>query len=150
MILRPPRLDELPYLSDLCLRSKAVWDYDEAMLDAFKDELTLTEDDLESDVIIVAEDLRGVAGGAQLSFDETGSSYLDKLFVEPVRLGEGTGKMLYVWACRYAQGSGAKEMVIEADPDAAPFYVHMGAEPAGEAESGSIPGRLLPRLVHKL
>ena len=43
MILRPPRLDELPYLSDLCLRSKAVWDYDEAMLDAFKDELTLTE-----------------------------------------------------------------------------------------------------------
>ena len=42
MILRPPRLDELPYLSDLCLRSKAVWDYDEAMLDAFKDELTLT------------------------------------------------------------------------------------------------------------
>ena len=150
MILRPPRLDELPYLSDLCLRSKAVWDYDEAMLDAFKDELTLTEDDLESDVIIVAEDLRGVAGVAQLSLDETGSSYLDKLFVEPVRLGEGTGKMLYVWACRYAQGSGAKEMVIEADPDAAPFYVHMGAEPAGEAESGSIPGRLLPRLVHKL
>lgn len=150
MILRPPRLDELPYLSDLCLRSKAVWDYDEAMLDAFKDELTLTEDDLESDVIIVAEDLRGVAGVAQLSFDESGSSYLDKLFVEPVRLGEGTGKMLYVWACRYAQGSGAKEMVIEADPDAAPFYVHMGAEPAGEAESGSIPGRLLPRLVHKL
>ena len=150
MILRPPRLDELPYLSDLCLRSKAVWDYDEAMLDAFKDELTLTEDDLESDVIIVAEDLRGVAGVAQLSFDETGSSYRDNLFVEPVRLGEGTGKMLYVWACRYAQGSGAKEMVIEADPDAAPFYVHMGAEPAGEAESGSIPGRLLPRLVHKL
>ncbi len=150
MILRPPRLDELPYLSDLCLRSKAVWDYDEAMLDAFKDELTLTEDDLESDVIIVAEDLRGVAGVAQLSFDETGSSYLDKLFVEPVRLGEGTGKMLYVWACRYAQGPGAKEMVIEADPDAAPFYVDMGAEPAGEAESGSIPGRLLPRLVHKL
>jgi GNAT superfamily N-acetyltransferase len=143
-------LDELPYLSDLCLRSKAVWDYDEAMLDAFKDELTLTEDDLESDVIIVAEDLRGVAGVAQLSFDETGSSYLDKLFVEPVRLGEGTGKMLYVWACRYAQGSGAKEMVIEADPDAAPFYVHMGAEPAGEAESGSIPERSLPRLVHKL
>ncbi len=91
-----------------------------------------------------------MAGVAQLSFDDTGSSYLDKLFVEPVRLGEGTGKMLYVWACRYAQGSGAKEMVIEADPDAAPFYVHMGAEPTGEAESGSIPGRLLPRLVHKL
>ncbi|MAA81474.1 MAG: hypothetical protein CME97_04070, partial [Hyphomonas sp.] len=80
MILRPPRLDELPYLSDLCLRSKAVWDYDEAMLDAFKDELTLTEDDLESDVIIVAEDLRGVAGLSKLSLHQTGSTYPDKLF----------------------------------------------------------------------
>lgn len=150
MILRPPKPDELPFLSDLCLRSKAVWDYDDAMLDAFRGELTLTEDDLESDVIIVAEDLRGVAGMAQLSFDESGTSHLDKLFVEPARLGEGTGKMLYVWACRYAQGSGAKEMVIESDPDAAPFYRHMGAEPDGEAESGSIPGRFLPRLVHRL
>ena len=70
--------------------------------------------------------------------------------LEPARLGEGTGKMLYVWACRFAQGLGARELVIEADPDAAPFYRHMGAEPAGEAESGSIPGRFLPRLVHRL
>ena len=50
--------------------------------------------------------------------------------------------------CLFLKISGLRETV--ADPDAAPFYVHMGAEPAGEAESGSIPGRLLPRLVHKL
>ena len=58
--------------------------------------------------------------------------------------------MLYVWACRFAQGLGAKEMVIAADPDAAPFYEHMGAEPAGQTESGSIAGRILPRLIHRL
>jgi GNAT superfamily N-acetyltransferase len=150
MILRPPNPDELAALSDMCLRSKAVWNYDEAMLEAFRDELTLTEDDLDFDAVVVAEDKRGVAGLAEVSLEEDGTSHLEKLFVEPARLGEGTGKMLYVWACRFAQGLGARELVIEADPDAAPFYRHMGAEPAGEAESGSIPGRFLPRLVHRL
>jgi GNAT superfamily N-acetyltransferase len=150
MILRPPNLDELPALSDMCARSKASWNYDETMLDAFRNELTLTADDLESDAIIVAEDRRGIAGLAELSLAADKTCHLDKLFVEPTRLGEGTGKMLYVWACRYAQGLGATEMVIEADPDAAPFYQYMGAEPAGVAESGSIPGRYLPRLIHRL
>ena len=98
----------------------------------------------------LAEDRRGVAGLAEISVDETGTSHLDKLFVEPTRLGEGTGKMLYVWACRFAQGLGAHELVIDADPDAAPFYIHMGAEQTGETESGSLPGRYLPRLVHRL
>ena len=34
MILRIPRPDELASLSDLCLRSKAVWAYGDDMLDA--------------------------------------------------------------------------------------------------------------------
>tara|TARA_R110000796_G_scaffold63957_7_gene148019 strand:- start:546 stop:998 length:453 start_codon:yes stop_codon:yes gene_type:complete len=150
MILRPPNADELQSLSEMCLRSKSVWNYDDVMLDAFRSELTLTEEDLEKDAIVVAEDRRGVAGLAEISVDETGTSHLDKLFVEPTRLGEGTGKMLYVWACRFAQGLGAHELVIDADPDAAPFYIHMGAEQTGETESGSLPGRYLPRLVHRL
>lgn len=149
MILRPPRRDELASLSDLCLRSKAVWDYDDAMLEAFRQELTLTEENLAGDAVVLAEDRRGIAGMVQVSWDGE-ECHLEKLFVEPARLGEGTGQMLYTWACRTAQGAGAREMIIASDPDAAPFYVHMGAVPEGEAESGSIPGRFLPRLVHKL
>jgi hypothetical protein len=41
-------------------------------------------------------------------------------------------------------------MVIEADPDAAPFYRKMGAKHCGFAPSGSIPGRVLPKLVKEL
>ena len=149
MILRPPTPDELPGLSALCLRSKAVWDYSDDMLGAFLEELTLTEDDLAEDAIVLAEDKRGCAGMVQVSYDGT-ECCLEKLFVEPTRLGEGTGQMLYVWACRTAQNAGAREMIIESDPDSALFYVHMGAVRDGEAESGSIPGRMLPRFVHKL
>ena len=44
MILRPPNADELQSLSEMCLRSKSVWNYDDVMLDAFRSELTLTEE----------------------------------------------------------------------------------------------------------
>ena len=40
--------------------------------------------------------------------------------------------------------------MIEADPDAAPFYRRMGAQDVGLAPSGSIPGRMLPKLVKEL
>jgi hypothetical protein len=45
---------------------------------------------------------------------------------------------------------GARRVFIEADPDAAPFYRRMGARDAGLAPSGSIAGRMLPRLVFEL
>jgi hypothetical protein len=41
-------------------------------------------------------------------------------------------------------------MIIEADPDAAPFYRLMGARHTGFAPSQSIPGRMLPRLLMEL
>jgi GNAT superfamily N-acetyltransferase len=90
-----------------------------------------------------------VAGVVQVAIDGE-TAWLEKLFVEPARLGEGTGQMLYVWACRIAQDAGAKDLVIDCDPDAMKFYLRMGAERDGEAESASISGRMLPRLVHRL
>lgn len=149
MRLRAPRPDELQALSDLCLRSKAVWGYEPAMLERFRRELTLSEQDLRQDAIVVADDLRGIAGVVEVSFGGD-VAVLEKLFVEPARFGEGTGNLMYVWACRIAQGRGAHQLVVDADPGAAAFYLRMGAEPAGEAESGSVPGRMLPRLVHRL
>jgi len=37
--------------------------------------------------------------------------------------------------------------MLDADPDAEPFYLHHGARRIGEVPSGSIPGRMLPRLA---
>ena len=75
---------------------------------------------------------------------------LDKLFVEPGRLRSGVGSALFEWATTKARGAGAASMVIEADPDAAGFYRRMGAVDDGTAPSGSIPGRILPRLTLRL
>lgn len=149
MILREPKSGELAALSGLCLRSKAHWGYSEDMLKAFEGELTVTPEDLAEDAIMLAEDKRGIAGVVQLS-KQGDDAVLEKLFVEPDRLGEGTGKLLYVWACRVARDNGAKNLLIDSDPDAAAFYEGLGAVRSGTAKSGSIPGRTLPHLVHPL
>lgn len=147
--LRPPELQELAVLSSLCLRSKAHWGYDAAFMAACVEELTLTPQDVATDPVIVLEDDRGHAGIAHVCMDN-GICYLDKLFVEPDRMGLGYGRTLYVWAVNQARDLGATELVIEADPDAAAFYEKMGCVRDGDAPSGSVAGRTLPRFVHPL
>lgn len=143
--LRPARIDELAALTELCLRSKAVWGYDEVFMRACRAELTLAPRDLETSRIQIAESDGKIVGVVQVSVAGTEAS-LEKLFVEPDVLRSGAGRRLFAWAVEAAREQGARTLTIEADPDAAPFYRRMGACDDGFALSGSIPGRLLPRL----
>jgi GNAT superfamily N-acetyltransferase len=147
--LRDARQNELPSLGELCLRSKAVWGYDDAFIIACRTELTLRPDELQSTHIRVAERDSAVVGLAQVKVTGMDADLL-KLFVEPAQLGSGVGRLLFAWATGHARGLGAVRMIIEADPDAAPFYEHMGARYAGFAPSQSIPGRMLPRMQMEL
>ena len=143
---RIPRLDELEALGELCLRSKAVWGYDDAFLTACREELSITAHDLSRSNLQIAEDDTGILGLAQVT-TEDGEADLNKLFVDPLKLRAGVGKRLFAWAVKTAVSEGAGWMVIEADPEAAEFYRRMGAKDAGTAPSAAIPGRFLPRLV---
>lgn len=55
-------------------------------------------------------------------------------------------RALFDWAVAAARAAGARRMTIDTDPGAVPFYVRMGAGQARLVPSGSIPGRLVPRL----
>jgi GNAT superfamily N-acetyltransferase len=143
--LRDARRDELPQLSGLCLRSKAVWGYDDAFMAACRNELTLHPDELRSTHLQVAERGIRIVGLAQIKTIGVDAELL-KLFVEPAELKSGIGRLLFEWATRRARELGAIKMIIEADWDAAPFYQRMGARQAGFAASQSIAGRMLPRL----
>ena len=46
LTIRPPTVDELSGLSDLCFRSKAVWGYDEEFMEACRGELSFEPRDL--------------------------------------------------------------------------------------------------------
>ena len=145
-IIRAPDVSELPALSELCMRSKAVWGYDPDFMAACLTELTFVPGDLVSSRIAVAARGESVLGVAQVRMVGRDAD-LQKLFVEPSALRGGVGKALFDWAIDAAREMGASRMIIEADPDAAPFYRSLGARDAGFAPSGSIAGRMLPKLT---
>src|SRR5437762_3437882 len=147
--LRDARQDELQSLTELCLRSKAVWGYDAAFMAACGIELTLRGDDLRSTHLQVAESDISIVGVAQVKVVGAEADLL-KLFVEPDQLKSGIGRLLFGWAIDQARRAGALRIVVEADPGAVSFYQRMGTRRAGSSPSGSIPARMLPRLTLNL
>src|SRR5258708_35467086 len=118
-------------------------------MEACRGELSFEPRDLELTPIAVAERNGKPFGVAQIKVVD-GEADLLKLFVEPSALRSGAGKALLVWATDVAKELGATRLTIDADPDAAPFYRRLGAYDVGQAPSGSVPGRMLPKLVMNL
>lgn len=147
--LRPLRESELETASQLCLRSKAHWGYDADFMRRCEAELTLAAAHLTESEIVAAIDGDRLVGIAQVAQAVDGC-FLEKLFVDPGAMNLGTGRRLFEWAVDCARGIGATQIVVEADPDAVPFYRKMGCKSAGSVPSGSIPDRQLPRLVFDL
>ena len=133
-------------------RLNTLWGYDnECGCNWCRGELTLTASMMRSSSYLpqVAE----IDGHVFSSHSVTVKAELAKpneVFVEPTRLRSGAGKALFEWAANVARRAGALTMVVEADPNAAGFYRRMGAIDDGTARSGSIPGRLLPKLQLRL
>jgi GNAT superfamily N-acetyltransferase len=143
--LRAARRDEARLLSELALRSKGHWGYDQAFLDACRAELTLTPEDVETRRVTVAERDRQVVGFYALAGDPPEGTLAD-LFVAPERIGTGVGRALWEHAMVAARTLGFERLTLEADPGAKPFYLAMGAHRIWSVPSGSIPGRFIPLL----
>jgi GNAT superfamily N-acetyltransferase len=148
-MIRAPTIEELASLSELCLRSKAVWGYNGEFLEACRSELSFDRRDLELTSIAVAEHDGKVVGVAQVKVTGNEADLL-KLFVEPTALRCGVGRTLFAWALNVAREKGATQLIIDSDPGAVPFYRRMGAYDLGQARSGSVLGRMLPRLAINL
>jgi len=144
--LRSPEPNEAAALTDLCLRSKAVWGYDIRFMEACRAELTFAPADLHSPRIQIAEADGHVIGLVEVT-PSGKDAELAKLFVAPTNLRAGAGRKLFEWAKATARTFGASVLTIDADPNAANFYRRMGAVDDGVVPSGTIPGRSLPRLV---
>ncbi|MFE9723536.1 GNAT family N-acetyltransferase [Streptomyces sp. NPDC005794] len=145
MKLRPGRPEEAAALTEMALRSKAHWGYDEAFLAACRDELTVRPDEMGDGRAAVAEQDGRVLGFTALS-GEPPEGALAMMFVEPEVIGRGVGRLLFGHTMTQARRLGFEALTIDADPNAEPFYTAMGAARIGATPSGSIPGRELPLL----
>jgi GNAT superfamily N-acetyltransferase len=142
--IRDARENEAELLTGLAFRSKAYWGYSDEFMEACRQELTYTADDIRRLSFAVAECRSKVVGFYALAASSPDEVELEALFVEPSFIGKGCGRALIEHAKRRAAAGGAARLVLQGDPNAERFYRAAGGEPAGTEESASIPGRSLP------
>jgi GNAT superfamily N-acetyltransferase len=136
--IRDATVDDCEALSALAFASKAHWGYDDAFMEACRDEVTIRPVDLER------ARLRVAVATETLGFHGIEGDELEWLFVAPAATGRGIGAALFADALDIAHHAGVKTLRIDADPNASGFYERMGARRIGETPSASIPGRVLP------
>jgi len=132
-------------LSDLSFRSKASNGYDADFMEACRDELAVTPETIADGEIWISE-----AGGKPVGFFdirlEKGVLEVYSLYVDPDVKRSGVGRILWAALEERAGAMAAKAIELDADPAAVQFYTAMGCSVIGQAPSGSIPGRMLPRM----
>ncbi len=153
MPIRPARAEDAEVLSDLAFRSKAHWGYADDFMEACRDELTYTPEQVASGDFHVLDSDGRIAGFYALTKISPDTAELEAMFVEPERIGEGCGRALMQDALSRAGSlEHIQRLVIQADPHAAEFYRRAGATLIGERPSDSIRGRTLPLFeirIHK-
>ena len=143
-MIRPARAEDAAALSALALRSKAHWGYDDAFLERARAELEVTAADVARLRMGVAEDGGRPVGFYALDLERSPAEIV-AMFVEPERIGSGTGARLFAAAVAAAREAGVTTLVVESDPHAEGFYRSRGARRTGERTSAST-GRVLPLL----
>jgi GNAT superfamily N-acetyltransferase len=149
--IRPAAPSDAEVLTALALAGKGHWGYPEPWLEAWRELLTITPDYLAAHVVSCAEDATGRVVGFYALERDGGRCRLEHLWLAPSLIGCGLGLQLFEHAVQTARALGAAELLIEADPNAEGFYLHMGAQRVGETVS-RLTGeeRVLPQLRYAL
>ncbi|MEW9106114.1 GNAT family N-acetyltransferase [Paenibacillus sp.] len=152
MNIRPAVVQEVHQLSELAYESKAYWGYSEAFMEACREDLTITEEQLASAHFFVIEEAGHIQGfiGLEQNALQQDKGLVTDLFIHPNAIGQGYGQALWHHMIAAAQKLGIQTLLVHSDPNAELFYMRMGARRIGEIASTVFPGRQLPLLEIRL
>ena len=151
MEIRRAREDEAAALSAIARASKAHWPYSTAQIEAWRSDLTISAEQIAAHPTFVAEADGGITGFLQL-LPQGETWVLEHLWVLPEHMGKGIGRALLRHASELAGEGGARQISIDADPYAEPFYRACGANTV-DVKAASIPGmsqRVRPQMLLSL
>lgn len=104
-------------LTELALRSKAVWGYDAAFMEACRAELNLSADDVLCHPTYLIEGRDGPIGHYQLRLrGDTADVW--HVFVAPEAIRTGLGRLLWRHLEQTARAAGATRLEVDPDPHA--------------------------------
>lgn len=145
--IRSARPSEARELSRLAYDAKASWGYPAEWLDAWREELTITEDYVERNLVFVADTGDGLAGVAALE-RVRGEAVLEHVWVAAGYQRQGVGDALVRHVLAVAREAGDRIVRVTSDPQALGFYERLGGRVTGRvpAPMPGEPDRALPIL----
>jgi GNAT superfamily N-acetyltransferase len=145
-VIRAAQVEESEALAALACRSKAYWGYSEGFIEACRAELSVSPECIRRGDVFVLTAGATLIGFYTLEARSPERVELGHMFVEPGHIGRGFGRMLVEHVQATARRRGFASLVVQADPNAAPFYEAVGARRVGTRPSASITSRSLPVL----
>lgn len=135
-------------LNAIALAAKSHWGYSPEQLEAWRSQLAVAPESLQSKPVFIAEAHGQAVGFVQVATD-TSPWELDALWVLPSHIGKGIGRSLLHQARSFAAAAGQRELAIDADPNAAGFYLAHGARIVGQVHApiAGQPHRKRPQLT---
>jgi GNAT superfamily N-acetyltransferase len=140
----PAQPEHADILTQITIAAKRHWNYPENWIQIWLPLLTITPEYISGHETWIAT--LNDKPVAYYSLKEAENAlWLDNLWVLPEQMGKGIGKELFIHALERSRKRGVSVIKIEADPNAQPFYEHMGARKISEHHS-EIEGhpRILP------
>ena len=136
--------EEIGVLTDLVVRSKFHWGYDEKYRELLTTILAVSREKTSIGDCWVAEtETSELAAVCQFNSSAT-PPHLDLLFVDPAYIGQGVGSLLFDTLISNARRRGFTRFNLDADPNASGFYLRKGGRITGERESRIVRGQFLP------
>ena len=145
MFIRKASVYDAPALTELALRSKRAWGYDDVFIARIMEDMIVRGDYLRHEHGLVAEEHGSILGYAILRTEDD-HAILRDLFIEPAYFKRGIGRKLFSKCIEIARNHSMKRLSLESDPNATEFYERMGMHVTGSVPSSAGNGRSLPVL----
>jgi GNAT superfamily N-acetyltransferase len=156
IVVRTASVNDSEILTDISFASKRYWKYPDEYFDVWKDELTITSEYIQSNIVYVAEKNEKIIGYFSLVevkkdfwagkvFVKKGF-WLEHIFISPQYIGKGVGSKLIAVLNSKCKEMNINKVCIFSDPNAKGFYDKVGARYLDESPS-SIKGRTVSLYV---
>ena len=128
---------EAEILTKIAFAAKRTWNYSESYFEIWKDELTITKDYINNNIVFVAEKGKQLVGFYSIVVIQNDlvsgnvlvkkGFWMEHLFLKPFYQKKGIGRKLMEHALNYCEENWIDELKIFVDPHATGFYEKMGA-----------------------
>ncbi|MGM0380331.1 MAG: GNAT family N-acetyltransferase [Bacillota bacterium] len=147
MIFRKAKLNDLDILNELAINSESYWGENSTFLEKFKKVYIITPRSLNNSYIIIMEKDTEIVGFYSLDIKKR---ELDYLYIKKDLIRQGLGKKMWKNMLSNCKKIGLKMIYFVTSPEAAGFYVSLGAKEIGEVESKLRKGKFIPKLKYEI